>query len=141
MMPNFNSNTIVYDNPYNKQLLEMNADEFEKLATQFASGMTLNKEKQGQIKAWILEADRETYVYGYTDLLKLDLRADIAKITVPVSVLGATHPFGEDNVKRTFTEQYKNLDNYTIKYAKDAAHFIMYGQPEWFMNTIIAELE
>lgn len=141
MMPNFNKENIVYNNPYSKQLLEMDDEAFEKMASQYAVGMSLNKEKHAQIKAWILEADRKTYVHGYTDLLKLDLREDIAKIKSPVTILGATHPFGEENVKKTYEEQYKNLSNYNINYAKESAHFIMYDQPEWFINTIKTELE
>jgi pimeloyl-ACP methyl ester carboxylesterase len=141
MMPNFNSDNIVYENPYNKQLLEMDAENFKKMAIQFSVGMTLNKEKQPQIKDWILQADRETYVYGYTDLLKLDLREEVSKIKVPVLILAATEPYGEENVKKTYDEQYKNLANYSIKYAKNSAHFIMYDQPEWFLNAIKTELK
>ncbi len=140
MMPDFKSENVVYDNPYNKQMIEMNAENFEKQAVRFATGMSLNKEKHDQIKTWILEADRETYVYGYTDLMKLDLREDIAKIKAPVFILGATHPFGEENAKRTYTDQYKNLSNYNIVYVKDSAHFIMYDQPEYLVETIKSEL-
>ena len=141
MMPNFRSESIVYDNPYSKRLLEMSPENFEKMATQMASGMSLNKDKHTLIKAWILKSDRETYVHGYTDLLKLDLREDVAKIRSPVLILAATQPFGEEKVKKTFDGQYKNLGNYTIKYAKDAAHFIMYDQPEWLLNAIKSELK
>ncbi|WP_273568723.1 alpha/beta fold hydrolase [Maribacter halichondriae] len=92
MMPNFKSENIVYDNPYNQQLLEMDEDSFGQMASQMAAGMTLNKEKQAQIKDWMIQSDRETYVYGYTDLLKLDLREDLSKITIPVMILAATDP-------------------------------------------------
>lgn len=136
IMPNFDSETIVYDNPFNQSLLTMDDDNFELMAIQMASGMALNKEKQAQIKSWILQTDRETYVYGYTDLLKLDLREAIAKITVPVTILAATQPYGEAAVKTIYEEQYKNLKGYTIKYASDAAHFIMYDQPDWLLKNI-----
>jgi len=71
MIPNYKSENIVYDNPYNKQLLEMNAEKFAAMARQTASFMTLATEKIPQLVDWIVQADRETYVYGYTDLLKL----------------------------------------------------------------------
>lgn len=141
MVPNFDSETIVYDNPYNQRLLEMDVKSFEAMATQMASGMSLNKEKHALIKQWILNTDRETYVYGYTDLLKLDLRASIATISVPVTVLAATEPYGEDAVKKTYKEQYKSLDGYSIKYAKESAHFIMFDQPEWLIKVINEELQ
>lgn len=141
MMPNFNSETITYDNPYNQSILDMNSESFDLMATQMASSMSLNKEKHALIKAWILKADRKTYVYGYTDLLKLDLREQVAKITVPITVLAATQPFGEEAVKKTYQEQYKNLESYSIKYAKESAHFIMFDQPEWLLKIINAELQ
>ncbi len=136
MMPNFNKDYIQYDTPYNKQLLEMNDTDFDNLANQFATGMCLNKSKHSQIKKWILKSDRKTYVYGYTDLLKLDLREDVGNIKSPVLILGATHPYGAETVKNTYQTQYKNLENYTIEYATNSAHFIMYDQPEWFIKTI-----
>lgn len=140
MVPNFDSKTIVYDNPYNQRLLDMEAKNFEAMATQMANSMSLNKEKHALIKKWMLKTDRETYVYGYTDLLKLDLRASIATISVPVTILAATEPYGEDAVKKTYIEQYKNLEGYSIKYAKGSAHFIMFDQPEWLIKVINEEL-
>jgi len=137
MIPNFKSENMVYESPWNKQMLEMDAAGFDAMATQMASGMTLNTEKQKQIKDWILIADRETYVYGYTDLLKLDLREDIAKIKIPVTILAATHPYGMEMAKSTYEGQYKKLEGYEIEYAEGSAHFIMYDKPEWFLNQIV----
>ncbi|RXJ52477.1 alpha/beta fold hydrolase [Gelidibacter gilvus] len=141
MIPNFDSETIVYDNPFNQSLLTMDDDNFEIMATQMASGMALNKDKHDQIRSWILQTDRETYVYGFTDLLKLDLRETISKITVPVTILAATQPYGEAAVRTIYEEQYKNLKTYTIKYAPDAAHFIMYDQPDWLLKNISEALQ
>lgn len=141
MIPDFDSESIVYDNPFNQTLLDMDAKSFEVMASQMASGMVLNKDKHEQLKSWILNTDRETYVYGYTDLLKLDLREVLSKITAPVTILAATQPYGEENVKQTYIEQYKNLDKYTIKYAAESAHFIMYDQPNWLLINIVEELQ
>lgn len=140
MMPNFNPETILYDNPHNKQLLEMSTKNFEIMASQMASNMVINEEKKEVIKNWIINTDRETYVYGYTDLLKLDLREDVAKIKTLVTILAATQPYGLETVKKTYTNQYKNLKNYKIKFAEKSAHFIMFDQPKWFIETIKNEL-
>lgn len=141
MIPNFKSENMVYDNPWNTQMLEMNAIAFEKMAMQMASGMTLNTERQLQIKDWVLQSDRETYVYGYTDLLKLDLREEISKIKIPVIVLAATHPYGREMARQTYEGQYKNLEIYEIEYAEGSAHFIMYDKPEWFLTQITEHLK
>jgi len=135
IIPNFDASTVVYDNPYSKQQLAMNDKEFKAMATQMASFMSLNKKKHLQIIDWILRADRKTYVYGYTDLLKLDLRKDIEKIKIPVVLLAATYP-NKEIVKENYTKQYKLLKNIEIFYADDAAHFIMYDQPTWFLEQI-----
>ena len=140
MMPNFKSEYMVYDSPYNKQLLEMNTTDFEAMALQMVTGMTKDTSKQEIIKEWMLQADRETYVYGYTDLLTLDLREDLSKIKVPVTILAATEPYGYDTVKATYETQYKELAEYDIKFAEGSAHFIMYDQPLWFMDNLLNSL-
>lgn len=141
MIPNFKSESMVYESPYNQQLLEMNSTDFDTMANQMAKGMTLNTEKQSRIKEWMLQADRETYVYGYTDFLKLDLRATISKINVPVTVLAATYPYGYEAAKSTYESQFAKLKDYEIIYAQRAAHFIMYDQPDWFMEHVKSTLQ
>ncbi len=136
MIPNYKSEEIAYDTPYNKQQLEMSEEAFGKMADQMVMGMSLNKEKQVQIKEWMLQADRETFVHGFTDLLKLDLRDSIAKITIPVTILAASHPYGETMARKTFSEQFKNLQEYEIEFAADAAHFVMYDRPIWFLEKV-----
>ena len=141
MVPNYKSENMVYDNPFNTRLLEMDSQSFEQMASQMANGMSLNKAKQPQIKDWIIQSDRETYVYGYTDLLKLDLREAISNIETNVVILAATHPYGQQMVKKTYEGQYQNLADYTIEYAEGSAHFIMYDKPEWFLEQLNANLK
>ncbi len=109
---------------------------FDAMATQMATGMSLNQEKQQQLKDWMVQADRKTYVYGYTDLLKLDLREDLVKISIPVSILAAAQPYGLEMAEHTYAEQYKYLKDYDINFAADAAHFIMYDSPQWFQEKL-----
>jgi pimeloyl-ACP methyl ester carboxylesterase len=135
MMPNFKASDMVYDNPFSKQQLSMDSLNFRKMAQQMAAGMCMNKAKHQQLIDWMTTADRKTYVYGYVDLLKLDLREDIARIQVPVVVLAATFP-SKQVVEKTWNAQLAKLPNKTIHYADNSAHFIMYDQPEWFLTKI-----
>jgi pimeloyl-ACP methyl ester carboxylesterase len=141
MIPNYDSEALAYESPWNKQMLSMEAGAFEAMAEQMASGMTLNKEKQVLVKNWMLKADRETYVYGYTDLLKLDLRADIAKINIPITILAATEPYGLEMAKSTYAKQYANLEDYDLEFAEGTAHFVMYDNPSWFQEKLFHSLE
>lgn len=141
MIPDYKSEDIVYDSPYNQQLLKMNEEEFRNMALQMVASMSLNKEKHSQLAEWITETDRKTFVYGYTDLLKLDLREDLSRIKIPVSILAATQPYGKEIVEINYKKQYEKLNSYTLKFAEDSGHFIMYDQPEWFLKEIKSELE
>jgi len=136
MFPNYKSDDFFYDSPYNKQVLEMSDDDFVAMANQFAMGMTQNADKRETIKNWILQADRETYVYGYTDLLKLDLRNTISAIQAQVLVLGASLPFGKETVIGNYNKQFEKLPSYELRIAENAAHFIMYDSPEWLGRQI-----
>ncbi len=135
MMPGVPAEALKYESPYNKQMLEMDVDAFAQSATMMAQGMTTVTEKQELIKSWILEADRKTYVYGYTDLLKLDLRPTLARIKVPVLILGAPFPTKE-MVVPNYQKQYANLANKTLEIAPAGRHYIMFDQPEWLYNQI-----
>lgn len=136
MIPEYNSENITYESPYNQQLLAMEEEDFSNMAKQMVIGMSLNSEKHQQIVEWMLQADRETYVYGYTDLLKLDLRSALQKIEVPVSILAATHPYGKETATLNYEKQYQNLKNYNLNFAEGAGHFIMYDKPQWLLDQI-----
>lgn len=135
MMPGVPLEAFQYNSRYNQQTLEMSADAFQQTATMMAQGMTSVVEKQEVIKSWILEADRKTYVYGYTDLLKLDLRPALASIKIPVLILGAPFP-SKEVVVPNFEKQYASLPNKKIEIAPSGRHFIMFDQPEWLYNQI-----
>ena len=141
MIPNFKSENIVYDNPYNQNLLAMNDEDFGKMAHRMAAVMTSDIGAQKQIANWMKATDRETYVYGYSDLLKLDLREDIGSISVPVKILAAAKPYGSEMARKTYEEQYKNMESYDLRIAENAAHFIMYDDPEWLRNQIMEFLQ
>lgn len=135
MMPGVPAEALKYESPYNKQMLEMNVEAFDQTADMMAQGMASEPDKQALIKSWILEADRNTFVYGYTDLLKLDLRPVLANIKVPVLILGAPFP-SKEVVLPNFEKQYANLANKRIEIAPGGKHFIMYDQPDWLYNQI-----
>ena len=141
MIPNFNPENLIYESPYNNQQLAMDDVAFEQTATAMSKGMSLKESAREKIKNWILESDRKTYVYGYTDYLKLDLRENLKNISIPVTIIAASQPYGEEMVKQTYKNQYANLKDYNFILAEDSAHFIMLDKPEWFlkqMQTILS---
>ncbi|WP_170837107.1 alpha/beta fold hydrolase [Aquimarina amphilecti] len=135
MMPGVTEAQIQYDSSYNKQMLSMNKEQFNQTATMMAQNMTNKKEKVNTLLNWILKADRETYVYGYTDLLKLDLRKSLDKVTAKTLIIGAAFPTIE-TAKTNYEKQYKDLPNKHIEMISDSKHFIMFDQPELLYEKI-----
>lgn len=135
MMPGVPAESLSYDSPYNNQMLEMDEQQFRSMATLMASNMTFNEDKNEILISWILEADRKTWVYGYTDLLKLDLRNILGKVRCETLILGASFP-DATMAKGNFEKQYANLSHKTIVMASNSKHFLMFDQPGWFYETV-----
>lgn len=135
MMPGVPANALQYDSPYNNRMLAMSPGEFKQVATGMATNMTNDQSRIEELASWSITADRETYVYGYTDLLKLDLRPTLTDVSINTLILGATFP-SKEITRKTFEQQYQNLVNKTIRLADDSKHFIMFDQPEWFYQQI-----
>lgn len=139
MMPQYKGEVIPYDNPQSKMMLAMDQDAFNAMNAQSTALMCLNKEKQKVIREGMNIADRKTYVYGYIEMLNLDLRQEIAKIKIPVVILAATNQ-NFSTVQEIYEAQYKNLPSTKIYYAQNSAHFVMFDQPEWFKEIVKLEI-
>jgi pimeloyl-ACP methyl ester carboxylesterase len=97
--------------------------------------MTSHPAKADSIFKWTMQADRKTYVYGYTELLKLDLREILQQVNVPTLIIGATSPSLE-TAQKTLEEQYAGLKNKKIVMSPKSNHFIMFDQPHWLFEQI-----
>ncbi len=139
MMPGIPASQLQYESPYNNQMLAMSDEQFRQSVSFMAKNMTNNKEKIDVLLNWMIEADRKTYVYGYTDLLKLDLRPKLNKIRAKTLILGASFP-SLDMAKSNFEKQYASLQQKTIEMVPDSKHFIMFDQPELFYEKVNAFL-
>lgn len=135
MMPNVSEENITFDNPYNNNMIQMPDSVFQKTAYFMAQGMTNDQSKVGLLTQWIIDSDRETYVYGYTELLKLDLRDELEKIKAKTLILSADF-IDKEVVLNNLKEQYGKLENKEIKIANSSKHFIMFDQQEWFVNEL-----
>ena len=136
MFPNFSPEGMIYDSPYNQNMLTMEDAAFEQMAMGMAQGMVTSSQNQLLIKESILNCDRKTYVYGFTDYLKLDVRPLLNKITVPVTILGAGKLYGVEGATQTYKNQYQNLSTYNLIVNKDVMHFIMLDAPIWFQEQL-----
>ena len=135
MMPGVKAEHITYDNPYNQQMLAMDAAAFRQTVNTMASRMATDSMKIQQLSDWMLTADRATFVHGYTDLLRLDLRPQLDNVQAPTLILGASLP-DKEVARGHFESQYSNLADKKIKMAPDSRHFIMWDAPVWMVQKI-----
>lgn len=135
MMPGVPAEQLGFDNPYSRQMLEMSDSALRVTATYMAQGMTLTASRYEELIGYTLQADRNTYVKGYIELLKLDLRPMLPQITTPTLILSADSPSREVAMP-VVTSQFSGLTNKTIEMASGARHFVMYDQPEWFFSKV-----
>lgn len=135
MMPGVPASGLQYDSQYNNQMLAMPDDAFLQMARAMSQNMTSDSSKVELLTHWSVSADRKTYVYGYTDLLKLDLRDKLSIIEAKTLILAATFP-DKTTIKSNYEKQYSNLKSKEIMFADNSRHFIMFDQPEWFYSQI-----
>jgi len=104
-----------------------------------------------RITQWSLDTDQLTMADAMADLMSLDLREDVARITSPTLVLGTwaglheqLKGYGMDLPReafaQTFEQQFAKLSRLHFAMAERARHFIMFDDPEWFFAQVDAFL-
>ena len=135
MFPGMSGDQMVYKSPFNDRTLAMSETDFKAMASGMASQMSNASERHADLARWIEQADRKTYVYGYTDLLKLDQRPLLASIKAKALLLGATEPFGPQ-AKINLEKQYSLLPEKELVMIEKSRHFILFDQKEQMSQLI-----
>ena len=137
MMPGIPASSLQYNSPYNQQILDMSEENFRNMVTGISQNMATDPSKTDTLINWSMKADRKTYVYGYTDLLKLDLRDELSEIKAKTLILGAGASYPDKaQVLANYESQYANLNAKQIFISDKSKHFIMFDQPAWFYKKI-----
>lgn len=135
MMPGVPAEALGYESPYIDQLLAMDAEAQSVYLTQMTQNLITKPADQELVKTWMEQTDRQTFVYGYVDLLKLDSRPILFNIKIPVLLMVAGQPYGPGALDM-MKKQYEALENKTFVFASDSKHYLMLDQPEWFHSEV-----
>lgn len=108
--------------------------------------MTINAEKLPIAVEWSMQSDRSTTAEAFYELMTTDFRDELAEVKTPILVLGAwasgkNYGLTEESVKKSFSDQYRLAENVQIELAPTAHHFIMWDNPEWFMEKLTSFLQ
>ncbi|MFT3996279.1 MAG: alpha/beta fold hydrolase [Asticcacaulis sp.] len=97
-----------------------------------------------RITRWMLTSDRYVSAQAFYDDMLMDLRPDLAKITVPVVVFvphHATMPYTAEQTTAFYGYQYSGTKQLRLLPIADSRHFIMYDQPQVFAAALDAALQ
>lgn len=125
---------------YMNSLSRMAQDQLQSTRMMMARGMTNDSTRWKVITEWSMNSDLKTEAYSATEMMGIDLREDIANITVPVLAIGAfdENPqfpgFTRERMEQTYLSQYHNIKNLQFEVADGAKHFIMFDKPEWMIE-------
>lgn len=115
-------------------LKNMPEKEFEDNQYKAALTMVSDSTHARLIAQWSAASDRKTLGYTMVEMSTTDLTYEMAKINIPVLVLGSTYGTKEMSQK-TLSEQYTLLPGKKIIIAPTKL-FIMYDDPLWFREQV-----
>ena len=124
-------------------LLAQPEAEFETSQNTALATLVKSDAHRAQALEWSKRSDRSVMAQAMSEVLVTDLRADIAAINVPVTVLFARDEAipNMDAIEAFYHDLYAPLTEGTIIPIDAALHFIMLDQPEAFLTALRGALE
>lgn len=138
-------NMVEMANQMKQLMLSQSPEQYRAQQKSSMPMMTINAEKLTVAVEWSMQSDRSTTAEAFYELMTTDFRDELVEVKTPILVLGAwasgkNYGLTEESVKKTFADQYSLAENVQIEIAPTAHHFIMWDNPEWFMEKITAFL-
>lgn len=110
----------------------------QQLIDQSSYGLSIqasSEEAKAKVMSMVQSSDPKTVGQAIYSLMNHDLRQDIAKITSPVLLLGASGGFDTDEqksaIQRLYAQQLQALPKAQLLMNTHSRHFIMYDDPKW----------
>lgn len=106
---------------------------------QTLAGMIATESERPAAIADTMASDRSVSGRSMSELITTDLKPELARITAPTRVLYVT-PFGapltDAQMDQYYQLSYRSLPGVQLQRVADARHFIMYDQPELFVQEV-----
>lgn len=119
----------------------------QQLISQSRYGMSIqatSDDSKTKVMQMIETSDPKTVGQAMYDIMSHDLRQDIANITSPVLLLGASGGFATDEQKSMaealYAEQLSALPKAQLLMNTSSRHFIMFDDPKWLEQQIVTFL-
>ncbi len=105
--------------------------------------MSATEQGRAQVAKWSDSADHRVTMQLFYDVMTTDIRPELTKITVPVTLL---YPHDDvvgpaEIVTQMYANAYQGLAGLEMKRIDNSRHFIMLDQPEKFAEAVAAFLK
>ncbi len=128
--PDFIENDTLDCTIYGVHLADMDNEDFINSVKQEIESQLDNKQMLDIIVNWEIQSDKMTFGKIYCELMNFDRRKDLKKIICPSLILINNEI--ANTLQKEVWDQFKNLKNATIRFAKKGNHFIMYDDKDWY---------
>lgn len=116
------------------QMRDQPADNFLHSENADIAGLIKTPSARPQVVFWSVNSNRATLTNAMYEDFTTDLRPDLGKLTMPVTVLYAfdSGAQSQNDIDHTYHDAYAGLPHGTLIRVDDSAHFIMLDQPQKF---------
>ena len=101
--------------------------------------MAVSPENQKKIEEWVEATNDSAAINSWADDITIDLRPGLKTIHVPVTLVYPDYaPIGEDKaaIVARYTGEFADLKGIKFVQIHDSVHFVMFDQPEQFMQAL-----
>lgn len=126
------------------RLAGMTREQWTAAATPAVAAMITDEARRAGPIRHAAQTDNAVAARAMRDLIATDLRPELAKLTIPVTVLyvhGPNIPLDGAVIDAVFTQQFAGVPTAKVKFIPNSRHFIMLDQPEVFASEVNAFLE
>jgi len=115
------------------QMAAMTPEQLGAQMKQFLAGMITKPDDLQRMGDAAAKSDPSTIAAAFAETIALDLRADLAKIAIPVTIVAATDSTVPlDKLKAAWHAQVDAIPHVDLEFVGGAKHFVMLDQPEVF---------
>ena len=127
---------------YENNLKNLPEEQFHQMRLLTAQSFTNDSTKWNQMVDWFLSSDSKTEAYSSHEMMGMDLRRSIANIKIPLRIIVPFHTnpyfpnYSIEMAEQMYRMQYSAAPEAQFKIIDNAKHFVMFDQPEKFMETL-----
>jgi N-formylmaleamate deformylase len=116
------------------EMVKMTPDQFTEQMKQSIAGMITKPDDVSRMVTESMKSDHGTMATAIAELIAIDLRPDLAKITVPVVIIASSvrEDANPDQIAAAWHSQIDAIPHVDFQTVAQAKHFVMIDQPEAF---------